>query len=116
MKLGVAAGSQRGLAGGASTGADMPRNPWFRVGVNAWSLGMEASSVIALRTLKIAAGGVAAEVEARRMVSEKIEAGLALQALALTGGLGLTADVAATKMLAHYRRKVRANRRRLAKS
>jgi hypothetical protein len=93
----------------------MLRNPWFRVGVNAWSLGMEASSVIALRTLKIAAGGVAAEVEARRMVSEKIEAGLALQALALTGGLGLTADGAATKMLAHYRRKVRANRRRLAK-
>jgi hypothetical protein len=33
----------------------MLRNPWFRVGVNAWSLGMEASSVIALRTLKIAA-------------------------------------------------------------
>ena len=93
----------------------MLRNPWFRVGVNAWSLGMEASSVIALRTLKIAAGGVAAEVEARRMVSEKIEASLALQALALTGGLGLTADGAATKMLAHYRRKVRANRCRLAK-
>jgi hypothetical protein len=93
----------------------MLRNPWFRVGVNAWSLGMEASSVIALRTLKIAAGGVAAEVEARRMVSEKIEAGFTLQALAWTGGLGLTADGAATKMLAHYRRKVRANRRRLAK-
>jgi hypothetical protein len=93
----------------------MVRNPWFRFGVNAWSLGTDASSVIALRTLKIAAGGVAAEVEARRMVSEKIEAGLALQALVLTGGLGLTASSAATKMLTHYRRKVRANRRRLAK-
>lgn len=93
----------------------MLRNPWFRFGVNAWSLSIEASSVIALRTLKIATGGVAAEVEARRMVSEKVEAGLALQALALTGGLGLTAQGAATKMLAHYRRKVRANRRRLAK-
>ena len=93
----------------------MLRNPWFRVGVNAWSLGMEASSVIALRTLKIAAGGVAAEVEARRMVSEKIEAGLALQALALTGGLGQTSDSAPKKMVAHYRRKVRANRGRLAR-
>ena len=81
----------------------MARNPWFRFGVNAWSLGIDASSVIALRTLKIAAGGVAAEVEARRMVSEKIEAGLALQALALTGGLGLTASSVATKMLTHYR-------------
>ena len=93
----------------------MPRNPWFRTGFYAWSLGLEASSVIALRTLKIAAGGVAAEAETRRMVSEKLDAGLALQALALTGGLGLTAHSAATKTLAHYRRKVRANRRRLAK-
>jgi len=93
----------------------MPRNPWFRTGFYAWSLGLEASSVIALRTLKIAAGGVAAEAETRRMVSEKLETGLALQALALTGGLGLTAHSAATKTLAHYRRKVRANRRRLAK-
>ena len=73
------------------------------------------SSVIAFRTLKIAAGGVAAEVEVRQMVSEKIETGMALQALALTGGFGLTAQSAATKMLAHYRHKVRANRRRLAK-
>jgi hypothetical protein len=93
----------------------MLRNPWFRFGMNAWSLGIDASSVIALRTLKIAAGDVAAEVEACRMVNEKIETGLALQALALTGGLGLTASSAATKMLTHYRRKVRANRRRLAK-
>ena len=93
----------------------MARNPWFRFGVNAWSLGIDASSVIALRTLKSAAGGVAAEIEACRMVSEKIETGLALQALALTGGLGLTASSAATKMLRHYRRKVSANRGRLAK-
>ena len=49
------------------------------------------------------------------MVNEKIESGLALQALALTGGLGDTAHGVATKTLAHYRRKVRANRRRLAK-
>jgi hypothetical protein len=92
----------------------MSRNPWLRFGVNAWYLGLEASSVIALRMLKIAAGGVAAEVEARRMVSEKIEAGLALQALALTGGLGQS-DSAAKKMVAHYRGEVRANRRRLAR-
>jgi len=93
----------------------MLRNPWFRFGVNVWSLGIDASSVIALRTLKIAAGGAAAEIEACRMVSEMTETGLALQALALTGGLGLTGQSAATKMLAHYRRKVRANRRRLTK-
>jgi hypothetical protein len=93
----------------------MRKNPWLRTGFDAWLLGVEASSVITLRALKIAAGGAAAAVETRRMVSEKIEAGLALQALAMTGQLGLTAHSAATKTLAHYRRKVRANRRRLTK-
>jgi len=78
-------------------------------------MGTEAWSVIALRTLKLVDGGVAAEAEAFRMVSEKFESGLALQALALTGGLGLTARSAGAKTVAHYRRKVRANRRRLAK-
>ena len=92
-----------------------PRNPWARAGFYAWSLGFEASYVIALRTLKIASGGPAAEAEMRRMVSEKIEAGLTLQALMLTGGLGRSAHTAAAKTLAHYRRKVRANKRRLTR-
>jgi hypothetical protein len=65
--------------------------------------------------MKIAAGGAAAEAETHRMVSEKIEATLALQRLALTGGLGFTTHSAAAKTLAHYRRKVRANKRRLTK-
>lgn len=93
----------------------MPRNPWFRAGFDAWSLGIESSSVIALRTMKMITGGEAAQAEARQMVSEKIEAGLALQALAVTGGLGFTAHGAAIKTLAHYRRTVRENKRRLAK-
>jgi hypothetical protein len=41
------------------------------------------------------------------MVSEKIEANLALQAKALSGGLGATALNAAAKSLDHYRQKVR---------
>jgi hypothetical protein len=93
----------------------MARNPWLSLGFNTWALGIEASSVIALRTLKILSGGAAGEAEARRMVDEKVQAGLALQSIALTGGLGLTAHGAATKAVAHYRRKVRANRRRLMK-
>jgi hypothetical protein len=83
--------------------------------MSAWSLGIEASTVIGLRTLKLAAGGAAGEAEARRMVSEKIDAGLALQTLALTGGLGFNPHGAAAKALTHYRRKVRANRRRLSR-
>ena len=47
------------------------------------------------------------------MVSEKAEALAALRIKALTGGLGTTPAAAATQVLAHYRRKVRQNRRRL---
>ena len=93
----------------------MRKNPWTRLFFDAWSLSLEASSVIASRTMKLAAGGEAARTEAQRMVAEKIEAGAALQILTLTGGLGLTPQSAARKTLAHYRRRVRANRRRLAK-
>jgi hypothetical protein len=71
---------------------------------------MEASSVIALRVMKIASGG---EAEARRMVNEKVQAGLDLQKMAVTGSLSDTPQGAAAKTLAYYRRKVRANRRRL---
>ncbi len=91
------------------------RKAWLRLGWNAWALGMEASAVIGLRTMKIAAGGAAAEAEALRMVSEKVEAAAALQAMAMTGALGFTAQAASSKAVAHYRRKVQANRRRLTK-
>ena len=78
-------------------------------------LGLEAAMVVGLRGARLSAGGRVAKAESRRMVSEKIEAALALQALALTGGLGATAPAAAAKALRHYRRKVRANRRRLSR-
>jgi hypothetical protein len=92
------------------------RNPWLEIGWSAWALGVEASTVIGLRAIKIGAGGAAGEAEARRMVTEKTDAGVALQTLALTGRLGLTAESTTAKTLNHYRRKVRANRRRLLRS
>ena|SRR5665213_2095688 len=91
------------------------RNPWIGIGLDAWRLGFEASQVIGLRTMKIAAGGAAGQAETQRMVAEKIDAGLALQTMAMTGALGVSAASASARTLAHYRRKVRANRRRLAK-
>ena len=71
--------------------------------------------MIGLRTLRLAQGGEAARLEAERMVSEKVDAGIALQTMAMTGGLGLAPVRASARTLAHYRRKVGANRRRLAK-
>jgi hypothetical protein len=91
------------------------RNPWLRSAASAWSLSVDATAVVALRTTKIADGGTAAEVEARQMISEKIEAASALQMMAPTGALGWSAPAAATKTIAHYRRKVRGNRRRLSR-
>jgi hypothetical protein len=63
---------------------------------------------------EIAQGGAGAAAEADRTVSEKVAAPVELQKLALTGGLGFGPETAASKTLAHYRRKVRANRRRLS--
>ena len=93
----------------------MANDPWTRLLFDTWSLGLETSAVIASRTMKLAAGGQAAETETRRMVAEKIQAALSLQALAITGGLGITPHSAAQSTLRHYRRRVWANRRRLAK-
>ena len=92
------------------------RNPWFGIGLDAWRLGLEASAVIGLRTLKIAKGGARGRAEAERMIHEKIEAASALQVQALTGRLGGTLAAASTRTIAHYRRKVNANRRRLSRS
>ena len=91
------------------------RNSWLGIWADVCSLGFEASSVIGLRTMKLAVGGKAAATEAQRMVREKIEANLALQGKALSGGLGTTPLSAAAKSLDHYRQKVRANQTRLAK-
>lgn len=89
-------------------------NPWIGVGWDAWRLGLEASTVVSLRALRIAQGGATGQAETLRMMSEKVEAALSLQAMAMTGGLGETPATASRRALAHYRRKVRANRRRLA--
>lgn len=91
-------------------------NPWLRLSLNAFRLGAEANSVVALRMMKIASGGPAAAREAQLMVSEKIQTAIEAQSqLAIGAMTGAAAHVGPTKALALYRRKVRANRRRLLK-
>jgi hypothetical protein len=90
-------------------------SPWLRAWYDAWMLGFEASQVIALRTLKLATGKPAAIAEANRMISEKIAAGLELQAKALMAAGSVSLAGATGKTVRHYRGKVRANRRRLAR-
>ena len=88
----------------------------FSLGFDMWALSLEASAVIGLRTLKIAAGGPAAEDETGRMIGEKIESLATLQVKAMSGAMGLTPISATRTAVRHYRRKVRANQRRLASS
>lgn len=91
------------------------KDPWTNLAFASWSLGLEASTVIHLRMMKLAAGGAAARAEAELMVGEKVASTLALPMLAMTGQLGASGPAIAAGSLAHLRRKVRANRRRLAK-
>lgn len=90
-------------------------NPWLTIGLDAWALGVEAASVIALRSLALAEGGAKAQAEAVRMVAEKADAATALAVRAATGDLGARPATVASNTLRHYRGKVRANRRRLSK-
>jgi hypothetical protein len=84
--------------------------------IDAFTLGLEAQQVIALRLAKFATGGDPHGHEARRMVTEKaaavVDAQIGLMQAMATGQL----EHAPSRALAVYRRKVRANRRRLSKA
>lgn len=88
-------------------------NPWLRLNLSMMQLGAEASGVMALRMMKLAAGGPAASAEAERMVSEKILTAAEVGSRAWTGAWTGSAHLTPQRTVALYRRKVRANRRRL---
>ena len=71
--------------------------------------GFEAQRVIALRLMKLSAGGAAAEKEAQLMISEKMAACSEAAATLAMGG-------SPEKVLKRYRTIMRANNRRLAKT
>jgi hypothetical protein len=94
-------------------GETMNWNTWIK----GWQLGLDARHVIAMRMLRISAGGAQARAECRRMVSEKLAAGAAAQAAALAALFnGNGAEVAASQALIPIHRTVRANRRRLGRA
>jgi hypothetical protein len=76
--------------------------------LNMSMLAAEAQQVIWLRAMKLALGGPGAEREAQRMVSEKVTA-------ANKAAGKLMAGASANSVVRDYRRKVRANARRLSK-
>jgi hypothetical protein len=81
---------------------------WMTLGLNWTMLAIESQHVIALRMAKLSLGGAAASREASRMITEKF---IAFDQLAAHVAKGGSAHSAVKK----YRRKVRSNRRRLAR-
>jgi hypothetical protein len=86
---------------------------WLRLSAGAMGLAWEAQSVIALRTWKFATGGDLGGSEFNLMFAEKTAAALDVQAVMGKSMLDGKAHLAAERALAMYRRRVRANRRRL---
>jgi len=77
---------------------------WF----NMTMLGLEAQQVMFLRAMRLSMGGRQAEREASRMVSEKLVA-------AGQAAVAVSRGASANAVVSKYRRKVRANARRLAR-
>ncbi|TPJ74718.1 hypothetical protein FJ471_01820 [Mesorhizobium sp. B2-7-1] len=79
-------------------------NPWIDLSLSV----LEAQQVILLRTIRLAEGGKRAELEAKRMMSEKIEA-------AGRAGAMIAIGASADRIARFYGNKIRANRRRLSR-
>ena len=91
-------------------------NPWLRLWLDLWRLGAEAQSVMALRLMRLAAGGAVAQREAIRMVTEKGTAAGSAGLVAVTAlATGKSQQAAGRKALSQYRKRVGANRRRLSR-
>jgi hypothetical protein len=80
----------------------------YRSWLSLMMLAAESQQVVMLRTLKLAAGGPGARIEANRMVLEKI-------AKANSEGARVLFGASPASVLTSYRRTVRSNARRLKK-
>ena len=88
---------------------------WPELALEGWWLGAEMSVVIWMRSLRMITGGRLASREAERMVSEKVSAAMTLVPAIMAGGIGQSAEEATGRAIAHYRKPVRANRKRLSR-
>jgi len=81
---------------------------WWKMGMDMSMLAMEAQGVILQRMTMLSMGGPAAQVEAQRMVTEKVyAAGEAMMMMA--------SGASNQKVIHSYRRKVQANAKRLSR-
>jgi hypothetical protein len=79
--------------------------PWFSLAL----LAIESNHVIALRCARLACGGPGAAPELTRMITEKMQEGVAAAQTLMTGG-------SHHKVIAGYRKRVNANAKRLQRA
>lgn len=94
----------------------MRRNPttdWMKLAHDSYWLWAESMMVIGMRTTDMMTGR-GSDRENRLMVSEKVKAATDIGLKLATGGLA-SPEKSAQKAVSHYRRKVTANRKRLAR-
>jgi len=83
---------------------------WF----DAWRFAAEAQQVIAMRMMRFWQNDASAGAEATRMVTEKVAAAVEAQAAATAALMsGHSMNTALQRAATPYRRRVRANRKRL---
>jgi hypothetical protein len=86
--------------------------PWF----DAWRFGAQAQHVVMLRMMRFWLRDASAGAEATRMVGEKMAASAEAQVAAATALIkGQSAKTALKRATTPYRRRVRANYKRLTK-
>ena len=91
-------------------------NSWVGLAFDTFQLGLEAQTVIGLRLAKIAQCDSAAWAETNLMFAEKAQAMTELQTRTVLAAMTGARPMTPRKAVAHYRRKVRANRRRLSRT
>lgn len=90
--------------------------PLWKAWTEAAKFGWDMQAVIGLRLMRIARGGTGARVETHRMISEKIAAAAAVHGAALTAlSMGQHPHLALRRASAQVKKRVRANKRRLAR-
>jgi hypothetical protein len=89
---------------------------WWQLAFETSQMAFEAQEVVAMRLTKIGRGDAAASVEAQQMVVEKTlvigEAWMAAAGAAMANG---SPQSVAAAFMRPYRKRVRANRRRLSR-
>lgn len=87
---------------------------WNRLLVQSWFMCADAGAVVVLRSCRLMGGGRDAHDEAHTMVTEKVSA-MAEAAMNLAFVAPTSGSTAARTAMAPFRKRVSANRRRLAK-